>query len=97
MLATEYNVSNLFTPNVNFLYCSSVSPNVNATGIFINESSNEALRVFDNLMAILGREKLRKMSQEEKLVQLKFLYFNIARIGEHNLRNFFQYTKIYNP
>ena len=34
---TEFSVSNLFVPNSDFSYCSSISPNVNVTGIIINE------------------------------------------------------------
>ena len=37
----EFSVSNMFTPSQKFAYCSAVSPNVNVTGIVINEDVDD--------------------------------------------------------
>lgn len=70
-----YSVSNLFVPNKDFCYCSDISPNISATGVFVNEDIKGKLANLQNFLQFFyntNRKIFKKNKNVKSLIESLF-------------------------
>ena len=65
----------MFIPINNYCYCSDISPNVNVTGIFINENIRDLLSQLKNgliYFAYINKTQRKQICDKEELFNMIF-------------------------
>eukprot|EP00347_Sterkiella_histriomuscorum_P007732 403347767 len=90
----SYSVSNLFNPNgMYFAYCSDISPNIDVTGVYVNENINDQIIKINKFMMFFYNIDVKSFKQKSNKKNMIASFnegmLNIIRLNENYLSNFY--------